>query len=49
MVERLRQKRQFTEAEKKQIVKAMIRGYKKMASINSSLAEGKIFNEDEAN
>jgi len=47
-VERLRQKRQFTEAEKKQIARAMIKGYKKMASINSSLADENIFSDDEA-
>ncbi|RCW49269.1 MULTISPECIES: hypothetical protein [unclassified Halanaerobium] len=48
MVKRIRQRRQFTEAEKRQIARDMIEGYKKIASINSSLAKENIFSDDEA-
>ncbi|MFW6001367.1 MAG: hypothetical protein ACOCQE_03250 [Halanaerobium sp.] len=36
-MDRLRRKRNFTEAEKKEITKAMVKGYEKMAAVNEDL------------
>lgn len=36
-MDRLRRKRNFTEAEKEEIIKAMVKGYEKMAAVNEDL------------
>lgn len=36
-MDRLHRKRNFTEAEKEEITKAMVKGYEKMAAVNEDL------------